>query len=113
MRSNTKKNQIYEIHVRKAPIITQKTVLLPNVRYNIQNVVSNSNALPTVTESVIEPFIEPVIETVTESLVETVTESVIETIVQPLAKCVENETNNLQYVKSKIMLNYNNLYKSL
>jgi hypothetical protein len=85
MRSNTKKNQIYEIHLRKAPVNVTKTVLLPPVRPNIQKIASSLNASP--------PVIEPVIDSVTQ--------------------CVENDVNNLLYVKSKIMSTYGNLYKAV
>jgi hypothetical protein len=89
MRSNTKKNQIYEINLRKMPVNNNSALILPRIsRPNIQKLVSVSNALADVKESVIEPVIEPVIE------------------------CVENEVNNLQYVKNKIMSKYDNLYKT-
>ena len=106
MRSNTKKNEIYEIRLRKVPVNTQKIVLLPRIsrpNIHVQNMVSSISAV--VEESIIE---EPVIG---EAIIE---KAIIEepVIGEPVIKCVENNINNLQYIKSKIMTKYGNLYKT-
>ncbi len=118
MRSNTKKNEIYEIRIQKRPVNNKNKVLLlpkiirPNIQniQNIQNMVSSVSTV--VEEEVIEPLVDVAFDSVIETIVEEIVEPVIETIVEPVIKCVENDTNNLQYVKSKIISKYGNLYKT-
>ena len=87
MRSAKKKNEIYEIHIRKPPVKLNKSViLLPSVKTRMQKIVPTP-ALPTSVSTDVPIIVDSIINN-------------------------DNDVN-LQYVKSKIMSDYNSLYKTL
>lgn len=94
MRTAKKKDELYEISLRNRRVNLKKSaILLPSFKSKIQHFTPTSVATPVAT-------------LVSDSITSDVP------IIVDSPVCIENDLN-LQYVKSKIMIDYSNLYKTV